>query len=233
MLPPLPRCSGWTYSSLIHSSRISLPRKGRRVGLHIVLFEACSAFTRVAACTLALSPIRDTLSRRLQPLRYLHSCSGCFRLERLPGGTCTHWKTPPCHGAHPFQTSRSPHPRGATTELVTSRISVKMLALPRAIVQKARIMEVIRSLVTLLGTFLKWSREVGRGIQKIASLRVTRRSDAVGRLSAKCPKCGESDFRTSDRQRTRPDVYGSSTFRLKWLCLTCGYRTIEYVEEPN
>src|SRR5215203_3408064 len=30
-------------------SRISLPRKGRRVGLHIVLFEACSAFTRVAA----------------------------------------------------------------------------------------------------------------------------------------------------------------------------------------
>src|SRR5258705_9875400 len=39
--------------------------------------------------------------RRLQPLRYLHSCSGCFRLERLPGGTCTHWKAPPCHGAHP------------------------------------------------------------------------------------------------------------------------------------
>src|SRR5262249_22009613 len=41
-------------------SRISLPRKGRRVGLRIVLFEACSALTRVAACTLALSPIRDT-----------------------------------------------------------------------------------------------------------------------------------------------------------------------------
>ena len=45
-----------------HSPRhISLPRKGHRVGLHIVLFEACSTFTRVAACTLALSPIRDTL----------------------------------------------------------------------------------------------------------------------------------------------------------------------------
>src|SRR2546430_310926 len=42
-------------------SRISLPRKGCRVGLRIVLFEDCSAFTRVAACTLALSPIRDTL----------------------------------------------------------------------------------------------------------------------------------------------------------------------------
>src|SRR5271167_1724686 len=43
-------------------SRISLPRKGRRVGLRIVLFEDCSAFTRVTACTLALSPMRDTHS---------------------------------------------------------------------------------------------------------------------------------------------------------------------------
>ena len=43
-------------------SRVSLPRKGHRVGLRIVLFEACSAFTHVTACTLALSPIRDTLS---------------------------------------------------------------------------------------------------------------------------------------------------------------------------
>ena len=49
--------------SLINPSRISLPRKGCRVGLRIVLFEACSAFTRVTACTLALSPIRDTLTR--------------------------------------------------------------------------------------------------------------------------------------------------------------------------
>src|SRR5438128_4692822 len=56
MLPPLPRCSGWAYSSLISPSHVSLPRKGHRVGLHIVLFEACSAFTRVAACTLARSP---------------------------------------------------------------------------------------------------------------------------------------------------------------------------------
>src|SRR5277367_6484860 len=35
---------------------ISLPRFHYRVGLHIVLFEVCSAFTRVAACTLARSP---------------------------------------------------------------------------------------------------------------------------------------------------------------------------------
>ena len=61
--------------------------------------EACAAFTRVAARTLAPSPIRDLLHRRLQPFRHLHDCSGCFRLERLPGGTCTHWKAPPSHGA--------------------------------------------------------------------------------------------------------------------------------------
>src|SRR5271163_1333019 len=36
--------------------RISLPRFHYRVGLHIDLFEVCSAFTRVAACTLARSP---------------------------------------------------------------------------------------------------------------------------------------------------------------------------------
>jgi hypothetical protein len=54
--------------------------------------EACSAFTRVAARTLAPSPICDALHRRLQPFRHLHDCSGCFRLERSPGGTLTHWK---------------------------------------------------------------------------------------------------------------------------------------------
>ena len=43
-----------------------------RVGLRIDLFEACSAFTRVTACTLALPPIRGTLTRRLQTFRYLH-----------------------------------------------------------------------------------------------------------------------------------------------------------------
>ena len=54
----------------------------------------------IAARTLARSPICDQLHRRLQPFRHLHDCSGCFRLERLPGGACTHWKAPPSHGAH-------------------------------------------------------------------------------------------------------------------------------------
>ena len=56
-----PGAASGRIASLISSRRSSLPRKGCRVGLRIVLFEACSAFTRVAACTLALPPIRDTL----------------------------------------------------------------------------------------------------------------------------------------------------------------------------
>src|SRR5208282_1781130 len=94
VLPPVPRCSDWASSSLISPSRISLPRNCSRVGLHIVLFEDCSAFTRVAARTLAPSPIRDLLHRRLQPFRYLHDCSGCFRLERLAG-----------RGLHPLESA--------------------------------------------------------------------------------------------------------------------------------
>ena len=62
MLPPLPRCGGWASSSLVSPSRVSLPRYDGQVGPHIFLFEVCSAFTCVAACTLALPPIRDTLS---------------------------------------------------------------------------------------------------------------------------------------------------------------------------
>src|SRR3974390_1406306 len=62
MLSPLPRRSGWVVDFARYPSHVSLPRKGCRVGLRIVLFEACSAFTRVTACTLALLPMRDTHS---------------------------------------------------------------------------------------------------------------------------------------------------------------------------
>src|ERR1700730_6842102 len=93
MLPPLPRCSGWASSSLVSPNRVSLLRFHVRIGLHIVLFEACSAVTCVAACTLPRAPYVVTAIRRLQTLRLLHACSGRFRLERSPGGACTHWKS--------------------------------------------------------------------------------------------------------------------------------------------
>jgi len=66
---------------LISPGPISLPRTGGQVGLCNVFFEDCSVFTHVTACTLAKSP-SDPLHRRLQPLRYLHDCSDCFRLEQ-------------------------------------------------------------------------------------------------------------------------------------------------------
>jgi hypothetical protein len=101
MLPPLPRCSSRAYSSLISPGRISLPRKGCRVGLHIVLFEACSAFTRVAACTLARSPIRDPLPEGFRHFVASMPAPVASGWSESPGGACTHWKAPPCHGAHP------------------------------------------------------------------------------------------------------------------------------------
>src|ERR1700732_2376089 len=111
MLPPLPRCSSWAYSSLISPGRISLPRKGCRVGLHIVLFEACSAFTRVAAWTLARSPIRAPLSEGFRHFVSSMPAPVASGWSESPGGACTRWKAPPCHGAHPSQTFGPHHAR--------------------------------------------------------------------------------------------------------------------------
>ena len=66
----------------------SLPRIDWQVGPHITLFEACSAFTHVAACILAKSP-SDPLHRGLQPLRYLHDCY--MDASRLPRSFCVCW----------------------------------------------------------------------------------------------------------------------------------------------
>jgi len=62
------------------------------------------ALTRVTACT---SRCHQCVTResKAQPLRYLHDCFDCFRLERLPGEACTHRKALPLHGAHPNRTS--------------------------------------------------------------------------------------------------------------------------------
>ena len=89
---PLPACRrqypGRSHGicSLVpfHSLRPS-PKPGR-VGSCISLFEACSAFTHVTACTLAKSP-SDSLHRRLQQLRCLRRCFDCYRVERTSSRT--------------------------------------------------------------------------------------------------------------------------------------------------
>jgi hypothetical protein len=104
MLPPLPRRSDGR-SCLAHPSRrISLPRKGRRVDLRIVLFEACSAFTRVAACTLAPSPYFVTrFTEGFSQFVTSLTAPVASGWSISPGGIRTHWKAPPLHGAHPLQ----------------------------------------------------------------------------------------------------------------------------------
>src|SRR5258708_19611757 len=105
MLSPLLRGSGWAEGCARYPRRISLPRYGSQVGLRIVLFEACSAFTRVTACTLALSPIRDTLPEGFSHFVSSIAAPVASGWSGLPGGTCTHWKAPPCHGARQKPTS--------------------------------------------------------------------------------------------------------------------------------
>src|SRR6202171_1334984 len=66
--------------------------------------QSPGALTRVAACTLALSPICDTLIEGFSHFVTSMTAPDCFRLERLPGGIFTHWKAPPLHGAPPQPT---------------------------------------------------------------------------------------------------------------------------------
>src|SRR5215831_7654203 len=78
------------------------------------------------------------ITRRLQLLRHLHSCTGCFRLERSPGGICTHWKAPPYHGAHPKRTfllrgySEGKSARYRLARISTSRSTYRHSAVPRS-----------------------------------------------------------------------------------------------------
>src|SRR3981189_1895415 len=105
MLSPLPRRSGWAYSSLCFTQ----PYQSSPIGLsgrpaHCPFRGLLGVHSRCGLHTRAVTNLRHA-NRRLQPFRYLHDCSDCFRLERLPDGICTHWKAPPLHGAHPKRTS--------------------------------------------------------------------------------------------------------------------------------
>ena len=89
-------------------TRISLPRYPRRVGLHIGCFEACSAFTHVAACTLALPPYFVT---RL-PEGFSHFVTSMTApvasgWSRGRVGLAPTGKAPPLHGARRKRTSQA------------------------------------------------------------------------------------------------------------------------------
>src|SRR5256885_15761631 len=63
--------------------------------------QSPGALTRVAACTLALSPIRDTLIEGFSHFVTSMTAPIASGWSESPGGPCTHWKAPPCHGAPP------------------------------------------------------------------------------------------------------------------------------------
>src|ERR1700756_4134631 len=111
MPPPLPRCSGWAHSSLKlpHPYQPS-PKPLSCRPAHRPFRGLLGVHSRCGLHTRAVTKIA-TVIRRLQTFRHLHACPGCFRLERLPGGACTHWKAPPCHGARGKQTSGEVGPR--------------------------------------------------------------------------------------------------------------------------
>src|SRR5271169_1778864 len=71
-------------------------------------YKACSAFTRVTACTLALSPIRDTLTEGFSHFVTSMTAPVASGWSDLPGGVLTHWKAPPFHGAR-HERTRAPH----------------------------------------------------------------------------------------------------------------------------
>ena len=66
--------------------RNSQPHSLSRVASCTIVEARCGLHTRAVTKTV-------TVIRRLQTFRHLHACSGCFRLERSPGGTCTRWKS--------------------------------------------------------------------------------------------------------------------------------------------
>jgi hypothetical protein len=72
-----------------------------------------------------------------------------FRLERSPGGTCTHWKAPPWHGAHVKLTYQT-----ATRDLIWTRkrTFMHLISAPRILltsltsIRRAKILQTVRKL---------------------------------------------------------------------------------------
>src|SRR5258707_12544489 len=107
MLPPLPRCSGWAYSSLISPSRVSLPRKaspGRPA--HRPFRGMLGVHSRCGLHTRAVTVFRDPLSEGFRHFVSSMPAPVASGWSESPGGPRTHWKAPPCHGAPPKRTSQ-------------------------------------------------------------------------------------------------------------------------------
>ena len=86
MLSPLPRHSDGRccLAQSIPSYQPSLKGSSGRP-VHLPFRGLLSVHSRYGLHTRAATIFCGTLHRRLQPLRYLHDCSGCFRREHFAG----------------------------------------------------------------------------------------------------------------------------------------------------
>ena len=108
MPTPLPR-RDWTGVPVASSpSNSGLSRNTARSAPTIWYFEACSAFTHVSGCLLAEPPKAARCTRGFGG--FVASSAAPVATgwsDPLPGGTCTHWKAPPLHGAQYFYSTGS------------------------------------------------------------------------------------------------------------------------------
>src|SRR6478736_6260073 len=85
--------------------------------------QSPGALTRVAACTLARSPIRDPLSEGFRHFVASMPAPVASGWSESPGGACTHWKAPPCHGARPRRSLNFANPILSEISVVACSIS--------------------------------------------------------------------------------------------------------------
>src|SRR3954465_806782 len=105
MLSPLPRRSGWAYY-FAHSPQPYQPSPKGSSGrpAHRPFRGLLGVHSRYGLHTRAVTVYRDTLTRGFSHFVTSMTAPVASGWSGLPGGTYTHWKAPPFHGAHPKRT---------------------------------------------------------------------------------------------------------------------------------
>ncbi len=90
-----------TNGSLRCSTADQLRSTGSKIDVDIkrLIQGLLGVHSRYSLHTRAVTVYRDSLSEGFSHFVTSMTASGCFRLERSPGGIYTHWKAPPFHGA--------------------------------------------------------------------------------------------------------------------------------------
>src|SRR6201985_1448680 len=105
MLTPLPRHSGWAFSLLAFTQPYQPSPKGSSGRpAHRPFRGLLGVHSRYGLHTRAVTLYRDTPSEGFNHFVPSVAAPVASGWSVSPGGICTHWKAPPCHGAHPTRT---------------------------------------------------------------------------------------------------------------------------------